>query len=96
MNDDDCGSTVNNDHEGAAGGRPFLCWWLMSGENSGNIPFFAFGLVSYPVAHQRREIITKQNNSNSRQKFQQRMCMVTHIARVWINQVRLPVLHVVT
>ena len=24
------------------------------------------------------------------------VCMVTHIARVWINQVRLPVLHVVS
>ena len=24
------------------------------------------------------------------------LCMVTHIARVWINRVRLPVLHVVS
>ena len=28
--------------------------------------------------------------------FLWRLCMVTHIARVWINRVRLPILHVVS
>ena len=38
---DNCGSTMNNDHGGAAGGRPFLCW-LMSDEHSGYIPFYQY------------------------------------------------------
>ena len=49
---DDCGSTMNNDHEGAAGGRLFLCSWLLSDENSGYIPLVPHSFMFEPVRPQ--------------------------------------------
>ena len=38
----------------------------------------------------------KKPEKNGFGPFSYNVCMVTHIARVWINRIRLPVLHVVS
>ena len=52
--------------------------------------------VYHPVSESKRAHLEKLRTTYSFFSCRVYVCMVTHIARVWINRGRLPVLHVVS